>query len=456
MCLPVNWTGKPGEFWILSANVDDGGVFDGWGRRVLKFPADGHPDMCNAVLDITGDAREEIVVWDPSELWVYTQADSPLPSVEIVTEKNPLYNYSNYQTTVSIPKTGKTARYEPISTKLFHDSISHWDKKYGRDRNDERYAPHQIIEISDNILRYQNEDGGWPKDLDWLAMIDEATVRKLRGESLLRSTLDNHETYPQVAYLAQAYTQTGETRFRDGAVRGLDYILKEQRPTGGWRGADVDAITFNDDVMTGVMELLLDIQQEVPHFAWLDGERRAAASSALEKAIDCTLACQIVVDGKKTAWCQQHDHETFAPVDARSYELASITSRESAEVIRFLMKLPNPDQRITDAIEGGMAWLEEAQIAGLRLKSVPIDAVRFENHTADHDRVVVPDPTAPPLWARFYEIESQQPLFCRRDGTKVPSLADVELERRTGYAWYGDWPTDLVSQTYPAWQKSRG
>ena len=103
MCLPINWTGKPGEFWILSANVEEGGMFDGWGRRVVLFPADGHPDMCNAVLDITGDSREEVVVWDPSEMWIYTQSDNPLPSLDLVTEKNPLYNQSNYLTSVSLP-----------------------------------------------------------------------------------------------------------------------------------------------------------------------------------------------------------------------------------------------------------------------------------------------------------------------------------------------------------------
>jgi len=107
MCLPINWTGEPGEFWILSANVDEGGMFDGWGRRVVKFPADGHPDMCNAVVDLTGDAREEVVVWDPLELWIYTQDDSPKSELSFVSEKNPLYNYSNYQTTVSLPKSGK-------------------------------------------------------------------------------------------------------------------------------------------------------------------------------------------------------------------------------------------------------------------------------------------------------------------------------------------------------------
>lgn len=104
MCLPINWTGEPGEFWILSANVEEGGLFDGWGRRVVRFPADGHPDMCNAAVDLTGDAREEIVVWDPAELWIYTQDDNPRETLNFVSDKNPLYNYSNYQTTVSLPR----------------------------------------------------------------------------------------------------------------------------------------------------------------------------------------------------------------------------------------------------------------------------------------------------------------------------------------------------------------
>lgn len=103
MCLPINWTGAPGEFFVLSANVDEGGLFDGRGRRAVVFPADGHPDLCNAVLDITGDCRDEIVVWDPHEIWVYTQSDSPLPGRLYCPQRNPLYNYSNYQTTVSLP-----------------------------------------------------------------------------------------------------------------------------------------------------------------------------------------------------------------------------------------------------------------------------------------------------------------------------------------------------------------
>ncbi len=103
MCLPVNWTGRAEEFFILNAHVDEGGAYDGYGRKVLAFPDDGHPDMCYAVLDITGDCRDEIVVWDPNEIWVYTQDDNPLAGKLYKPMRNPLYNYSNYQATVSLP-----------------------------------------------------------------------------------------------------------------------------------------------------------------------------------------------------------------------------------------------------------------------------------------------------------------------------------------------------------------
>ena len=103
MCLPLNWNGKGEEYFVHNPNITEGGVFDGWGRKVLEFPADGHPDMCNAVLDITGDCRDEIVVWDPDNLWVYTQSNNPKNVKLSKPVRNPLYNYSNYQATVSLP-----------------------------------------------------------------------------------------------------------------------------------------------------------------------------------------------------------------------------------------------------------------------------------------------------------------------------------------------------------------
>ena len=103
MCLPINWTGQSEEFFVLSPNVDEGGLYDGAGRRVVNFPADGHPELCNAVMDITGDCRDEIVVWDAYEMWVYTQDNNPKSGKLYKPQRNPQYNASNYQATVSLP-----------------------------------------------------------------------------------------------------------------------------------------------------------------------------------------------------------------------------------------------------------------------------------------------------------------------------------------------------------------
>jgi len=103
MCLPINWTGLSEEFFVHNPNVDEGGMYDGRGRKVVEFPDDGHPDMCNAVLDVTGDCRDEVVVWDPKQIWVYTQDDNPKKGRLYKPTRNPLYNYSNYQATVSLP-----------------------------------------------------------------------------------------------------------------------------------------------------------------------------------------------------------------------------------------------------------------------------------------------------------------------------------------------------------------
>jgi len=103
MCLPINWTGQEPELFVHSPNPVYGGMFDGWGRPVVMFPDDGHPDMCNAVLDVTGDCRDEVVVWDQNELWIYTQDDGPKPGRLYKPVRNSLYNSSNYQATISLP-----------------------------------------------------------------------------------------------------------------------------------------------------------------------------------------------------------------------------------------------------------------------------------------------------------------------------------------------------------------
>jgi rhamnogalacturonan endolyase len=100
---PVNWRGDGQEFAMLSANIREGGMIDGRLRRVVMFPDDGHPDLAYQVLDVTGDERDEIIVWDADSVWIYTQ-DRPGPGRRLYKPiRNPLYNDSNYRATVSLP-----------------------------------------------------------------------------------------------------------------------------------------------------------------------------------------------------------------------------------------------------------------------------------------------------------------------------------------------------------------
>ena len=330
--------------------------------------------------------------------------------------------------------------------------MSHWRKRYGRDRNDPMYDPSQIVHIAENMLAYQNADGGWPNNVDWQAQIDPDTVRAIKGERRMVSTFDNHNTYSQIDYLAQVYIATNLARYRNAVEQGLDYIFREQHPTGGWRGWDVDAITYNDGVMIGIMTLLKDIADRKPQFTWISDKLHAKARAALHRAIDVTLKCQIVVKGKKTGWCQQHDHITYEPVKARTYELPSITAGQTAKIVHFLMRIENPSPEIIDAIESAVQWFHDAKIEGIRLKRIEIAPTRFRNHTATTDLIVVKDPDAPPLWARFHEIGTNRPFMANRDGNKVYSLSQVALERRTGYAWYGYWPARILEKDYPIWK----
>jgi hypothetical protein len=102
--LPVNWSGDGSELVLLSGSASEGGMVDGHFRRVVVFPDDGHPDLTAAVLDLTGDPRDEVVLWDLEDVWIYTQDGPPSGSRVYAPVRNPLYNDSNYRANISLPR----------------------------------------------------------------------------------------------------------------------------------------------------------------------------------------------------------------------------------------------------------------------------------------------------------------------------------------------------------------
>lgn len=102
-CQPVNWKGDGEEFFMTSADTISGGLFDSEGLLSVAFPSDGHPVSYYMATDLTGDARDEILLWDPGELWIYTQEDNPRMGNTYAPRRIPLYNFSMHQMYRSTP-----------------------------------------------------------------------------------------------------------------------------------------------------------------------------------------------------------------------------------------------------------------------------------------------------------------------------------------------------------------
>ena len=324
-------------------------------------------------------------------------------------------------------------------------------------RSAQWYDSDEAVQIADNVLLYQRNTGGWPKGIDLTRKLSEdEKQRALRSKDREDSTLDNRATHTQIRFLASVHQATGLERFKQGCLKGLDYLLEAQYPNGGWPqrypkpGGYSRYITFNDGAMIGAMTALREVAKKQPRFAFVDEDRRSKAEKAVQKGIECILKCQIIVDGKRTVWCQQHDEKTFEPRPARIYEKVSLCGCESVGIVRFLMGIEEPPSEIVEAIQGAIEWFERVKLEGIRQAQKP------DNSERGFDKVIIKDPSAPRLWARFYEMGTNRPIFCGRDGIVKYSLAEIEQERRTGYAWYGDWPTNLLNKDYPAWQKKIG
>lgn len=323
----------------------------------------------------------------------------------------------------------------------------------------EWYAGAEALRVADNLLLYQRDVGGWPKNIDMAAPLLEkgrAELLKLKGETGNESaaTIDNGATFTQLEYLARVYTAQKQERHRDSFIKGLDYLLAAQYENGGWpqyyplRKGYYSHITYNDNAMVGVLELLRDVARRKPDYTFVDDARRLKSEKAVERGVECILKTQVKVNGKLTVWGAQHDVTTLAPAPARKFEPVSLASRESVAVTRFLMGVERPDARVSEAIEAALAWFNATQLSGIRWIEK-----EDKSQPGGFERTVVKDPQAPPLWARFYEIGTNRPIFEGRDGIVRYSVLEIEAERRNGYGWYTVEPSKLINKDYPAWRK---
>ncbi|HEV2761393.1 MAG TPA: pectate lyase [Pyrinomonadaceae bacterium] len=321
----------------------------------------------------------------------------------------------------------------------------------------EWYSTDEAVRVADNLLLYQRETGGWPKNVDMAKPLGEsqkaAVVRERRETD---STIDNGATYTQLNYLARVYTARNLARHKEAFDKGLDFLLRAQYPNGGWpqyfplRKGYYSHITYNDGAMVNVLRLLRDVARRKAPYAFVDEDRRQKSERAVALGVECILKTQVVVKGRLTAWGAQHDELTLAPAPARKFEPVSLSGGESVGVVRFLMSVENPDARVVEAIERAVEWFREVKVTGVRWIEK-----RDASKPGGFERVAVSDPAAPPLWARFYEIGTNRPVFLGRDGVVHYNVMEIDEERRNGYSWYVEEPAELLEKDYPAWQKKQ-
>jgi hypothetical protein len=96
------------------------------------------------------------------------------------------------------------------------------------------------------------------------------------------------------------------------------------------------------------------------------------------------------------------------PSWARAFEPPAVCSAESADAMRMLVDLflETGEGKFLEPIPAFIGWLKRSQIASNR-------------------------------WARYYEIETNKPIYGDRDGKIHYTLAEISAERQRGYAWEG-------------------
>ncbi len=308
-----------------------------------------------------------------------------------------------------------------------------------RSKPAEWFTTDEAKAVAANVLSWQTDKGDWPKNLETFDTPFDGNSEKPRG------TFDNGATVNEVRFLARMAEATGDDTYEAAANKAIDHIIAAQYLNGGFpqRSPPDESyrryITFNDGTMVNLLQLLWEVAHD-DTYSFAGDDRRHVAGQMVQAGVRCILACQHQGRHGLTIWAAQYDERTLKPRPARPFEPVSLASAESAGVLMFLMSFENPSPQVVLSVEAGVNWFNNARLQGLRIE-------RTEN-----DVEVVADPQAPHVWARFYDVDSMRPLFAGRDGVVKYALADIEQERRTGYAWYGRWG-DKVLREYPKWRK---
>ncbi|KUJ63569.1 pectate lyase [Flavobacteriaceae bacterium CRH] len=312
--------------------------------------------------------------------------------------------------------------------------------------------------IAENVLLYQRDIGGWPKNIQMQQELTAAQKTELLAikKTTKETTTDNGATSQEMLFMSKMYAQVKDERYKESFLKGVNYLLEAQYDNGGWpqfyplKKGYYTHITYNDDSMVHILNVMKEISEQTDFYSIKPSAIIVEKTKkAFDKGIDCILKTQYKQNGVLTSWCAQHDEITLLPANARAFELASLSGYESAKIVLLLMSIEKPSPEIITAVKSADEWFEKTKITNLEEKRVLNDAGKII------DKKMIPTVNAAPIWARFMDLETNEPFFCDRDGIRKKSLNEIGSERRNGYSWYSDAPKEVLKK-YSAWAIKNG
>ncbi|WP_250459065.1 pectate lyase [Microbulbifer litoralis] len=300
--------------------------------------------------------------------------------------------------------------------------------------------------IADIVLSFQTPSGGWSKRTD-MGEAARAPGQAYGVEENYIPTFDNGATSTQFWVMVNAYSATGDSRYGAAAERALRLILLAQYPNGGWpqsfplRGGYHDLITFNDRVTSNLLRIVHAAAGDDARLGFLPDVLRAWARDSLQRGLQMLVEARVSGASGPAIWGAQHRPQSLEPASARAYEPVAMSTSESADLLLFLMDLEQPSPEIKRLVVSAHNWFAAHRISGYR----------WDRDEHDY-RELLQDADADALWARFYEIGTDRPVFGDRDGSVHYRLSEISLERQRGYGWYTEHPGKVLKR-FADWRR---